>query len=167
MSPDMPVRIREATLRDMPALRRALLAALTWRQAEPSGPELIERSGHGYLLEGWGRAGDAAVVAEARGTAVGAAWYRSWTEARHSYGFVAEEIPEVGIGVERPWRGRGIGTELLMALFRLAGERGVKALSLSVEEENPAARLYRRMGFQCHRKVGGAVTMVRAVGEGR
>lgn len=163
---DMPVLIRESnSMEGVASLRRALLAALTWREADALGPDIIESSGHGYLLEGWGRPGDTAVVAEVRGEAVGAAWYRSWTKAQHSYGFVGEEIPELGIGVERAWRGRGIGSELLLALFRLAAARGVKTLSLSVEEDNPAAGLYLRLGFQRLGKVGGAVTMVRAIGE--
>ena len=46
------------------------------------------------------------------------------------------------------------------ALIECARERAVPALSLSVEPDNPAARLYRRLGFVEVGGVGGAVTMV-------
>jgi ribosomal protein S18 acetylase RimI-like enzyme len=43
-----------------------------------------------------------------------------------------------------PWRGRGVGGELLRAIQREAGGRNV---SINVERHNPAQRLYRRLGF--------------------
>lgn len=52
----------------------------------------------------------------------------------------------VDIALLPQWRNRGIGTALMEALFaeaRLAG----KEVSISVEKFNPAARLYRRLGF--------------------
>jgi ribosomal protein S18 acetylase RimI-like enzyme len=45
------------------------------------------------------------------------------------------------------YRGRGIGTEILLSLLA-AAERAHKALSLHVEPNNPALRLYQRLGFE-------------------
>jgi ribosomal protein S18 acetylase RimI-like enzyme len=40
------------------------------------------------------------------------------------------------------------------------GEAGYSALSLSVEEENPALRLYERVGFERHAHGDGVWTVV-------
>lgn len=53
----------------------------------------------------------------------------------------------VDIALLPQWRGRGIGTALIEALF--AEARGVgKEVGISVEKFNPAQRLYRRLGFR-------------------
>jgi RimJ/RimL family protein N-acetyltransferase len=57
-------------------------------------------------------------------------------------------LPEVTIGVETSYRGRGIGGQLLIALADLAHEHGFQRLSLSVEPDNPARALYERVGYR-------------------
>ncbi len=53
----------------------------------------------------------------------------------------------VDIALLPQWRGCGVGTALIEALF--AEARGVgKEVSISVEKFNPAQRLYRRLGFR-------------------
>jgi ribosomal protein S18 acetylase RimI-like enzyme len=155
--------IRRAAAADLPALRAALAATLDWRAAAVSGSpeELIEQSGHGYLLEHWGRPGDTAVVAELEGAVVGAAWYRYWTEASHSYGYVDPATPEIGLGVDRRFRRRGIGMSLMVGLLAAAQNQGVRSVSLSVERDNPALVLYRGLGFEHHADLENAWTMVR------
>lgn len=100
-------------------------------------------------LDGWGRPGDAGVVAvDAAGNRLGAAWYRLFPPDNPGYGFVAADVPELSIGVCAAARGQGVGSALLDALLALARERGWRALSLSVDRHNPARRLYERRGFQ-------------------
>jgi ribosomal protein S18 acetylase RimI-like enzyme len=53
----------------------------------------------------------------------------------------------VDIALLPQWRGRGIGTALIEALFAEAHGVG-KEVSISVEKFNPAQRLYRRLGFR-------------------
>lgn len=99
--------------------------------------------------EGWGRDGDVAVVAAERtGRPLGAAWFRLFPEDDSGYGFVAEDIPEVTIGVIEDARGRGIGSMLMEAILKAARDEGHRALSLSVEAESDAVRLYERFGFK-------------------
>lgn len=58
-------------------------------------------------------------------------------------GFVDEIFIRPGV------RGRGIATEVLLALPRALGEAGVKALHLEVATDNTTAqRLYARAGFR-------------------
>jgi GNAT superfamily N-acetyltransferase len=100
-------------------------------------------------LDGWGREGDTAVVAVAAdGQRLGAAWYRLFPADDPGWGFVAPDVPEISIGVAATARRKGVGSALLDALLTLAREQGHRALSLSVDRENPARRLYERKGFQ-------------------
>jgi ribosomal protein S18 acetylase RimI-like enzyme len=155
--------IRPARSSDVPLLREMLFEAAFWREAapRPAPEEGLARPDLAKLLAGWGRAGDAAVVAEAQsGFGVGAAWYRFWSAENHSYGFVAPEIPELGLAVRSEQRRHGIGSRLLQALLAEAARADIRQLSLSVELENPALRLYERSGFKRVGRVGGAWTMV-------
>jgi ribosomal protein S18 acetylase RimI-like enzyme len=100
-------------------------------------------------LDGWGRPGDAAVVAlDTDGRRLGAAWYRLFPAEDPGWGFVATDVPELSIGVVTEARGRGVGSALLDALLARAREQGYRAVSLSVDRQNPACRLYERKGFR-------------------
>jgi ribosomal protein S18 acetylase RimI-like enzyme len=100
-------------------------------------------------LNGWGRPGDAGVVAISEdGQRLGAAWYRLFLADEPGWGFVAVDVPELSIGVVGAARGRGVGGALLAARLELAREQGYRALSLSVDRQNPARRLYERLGFR-------------------
>jgi GNAT superfamily N-acetyltransferase len=103
------------------------------------------------LLVGWERRGDRAIIAEASGTRIGAAWFRLWTPELHSYGFVDAATPEVAMAVRQYYRSKGLGRRLLNALVETARADGVPALSLSVSPLNFARQLYESAGF---RKVG-------------
>jgi ribosomal protein S18 acetylase RimI-like enzyme len=145
---------------DVELLRRMLCWAADWEAAELD-ESVLERPEVARYIEGWGRPGDAAVVAEkAGGELVGAAWFRLFEASEPGYGFVDERTPELGIGVEPGHRGEGIGRALLEALAASAREAGYFALSLSVEEENPAVRLYERVGFERHAHGDGVWTLV-------
>jgi RimJ/RimL family protein N-acetyltransferase len=61
--------------------------------------------------------------------------------SRHGFG-------EIGMLVDRGWRGRGVGAVLLRAAIGLAREQGLHKLSLEVFAHNTAAiALYRKCGF--------------------
>ena len=111
-------------------------------------------------LAGWPRPGDHGLVAE-QGEPVGAAWYRTYTEADHGFGFVSADVPELSIAVVASRRGEGIGRRLLVALIEAGVAQGHAALSLSVNHRNPARRLYESVGFvEVERRESGS-TMVR------
>jgi ribosomal protein S18 acetylase RimI-like enzyme len=118
-------------------------------------------------IGGWGRSGDGGLVAEGdAGEELGAAWYRFFSEEAHGFGFVNAETPEITIAVREDRRGRGIGSALLDELITQARERRVPALSLSVEPDNPALRLYERASFRVIRR-DKVLTMVRDLASGR
>jgi ribosomal protein S18 acetylase RimI-like enzyme len=154
-------RIRAASdsEEDVRFLWAILALAAAWRSRQPAAGVSSDPSVARYV-EGWGRRGDAGVIAEeAAGRPLGAAWYRLFTETEPGYGFIDPGIPEVSIGVEADARGQGIGTALLEALIERARAEGFPSLSLSVEDDNPAVRLYERAGFRTIGREGNARTM--------
>ena len=141
--------VRAARAEDEPFLWRMLATTANLPPAEPPPVERVQADpGIAPYVAGWGRPGDAGVVAEVGGEPVGAAWFRLYAAAHPGYGFVAAVIPEISIGVEAGWRGRGVGRELLNALLATARANRHDALSLSVDHRNaPALALYRSIGF--------------------
>lgn len=163
------LRIREATKGDLGFVEEMLLEAFFWDDGteRASLAEMRKRAEFGVLLAEWGRAGDVAVLAEAEGAAVGAAWFRLWSREVHSYGFVAPGTPELGLGVARAFRGRGIGRALLRSLIECARERTYPGLSLSVAPSNPARRLYESEGFRKVGETGTSWTLLLDLSAGR
>lgn len=164
MGKSTPSSIRLAELEDLDFLRRMLFEAFFWRvdQLRPDYADFaIANLEFQKLLANWGGKGDTAVIAEVDGQAIGAAWYRFWTDEVHSYGFVDTDTPEIGIGVRSEWRRRGVGQALLHRLLREAQRQGVHQISLSVEVDNPARQLYERLSFVRLSEVGNAWTMVK------
>jgi GNAT superfamily N-acetyltransferase len=148
-----PYLVRPGRPEDVGFLWDMIYEAAEWRP-EGSGPkppreEVLSDPSISHYVEGWGRAGDAAVVAfhETYGRRIGAAWYRLMSPQDPGYGFVDASTPEVAIAVVPDRRGIGVGRTLLRALLETARSQGFGALSLSVERGNPAAELYERNGF--------------------
>ncbi len=135
--------------------------AAVWRpdKPTPTGDEVLADPRYAMYLTGWPRPGDYGLVAEQDGR-LGAAWYRTYTEVSHGYGFVAEDVPELSIAVIASRRHEGIGRRLLVDLVEASETQGYRALSLSVNDGNPARRLYESVGFVDVEKRG-SWTMVR------
>ena len=87
-------------------------------------------------------ADDHCLAAESEGTVIGAVW----TRIMDDYGHIDEKTPSLAISVLEGFRGSGAGTALIREMLELLKENGYSAVSLSVQKENPAARLYRRLG---------------------
>jgi L-amino acid N-acyltransferase YncA len=84
------------------------------------------------------------LVAEADGRVVGWASLNVFN-ARRAYAHVAD----LSLYVERGWRGRGVGRQLLEALIGRARELGFHKLVLAAFPWNEAGmRAYRRAGFR-------------------
>ena len=112
--------------------------------SEPLAREVIFIPEIFIYIKNFGSADDCGVVAETEGKIVGAAW----TRIIPAYGHIDNETPELAISVLPEYRGEGTGTKILTYLFEQLREYGYKRTSLSVQKNNPAVRLYERMGYR-------------------
>jgi GNAT superfamily N-acetyltransferase len=112
--------------------------------------------------EDWGRQGDRALIAvNSDHEAMGAVWYRLFSETDKGYGFVDSCTPELGIAIKDEARGLGAGTKLMEAILSQAIKDGYSALSLSVDPANHhAVHLYKKFGFIEYGASGTSITMV-------
>jgi hypothetical protein len=61
---------------------------------------------------------------------------------------VAQDVPELTVGVAARWRGCGAGRALLRAIAEQARSAGIGRISLSVERKNFARNLYLSEGYE-------------------
>jgi GNAT superfamily N-acetyltransferase len=155
--------IRAVIASDEPFLREMLYQSLYVPQGcAPFDRNVVNLPEIAKYVDGWGRAGDLGFIAVDATTnqPIGAVWMRQFTEAQKSYGYVAEDVPELGMALLPEYRGRGIGSALLRRALEMAAISH-RAVSLSVFAENPARRLYERFGFEPVGTSENVVTMVK------
>ena len=143
------MEIRDLRADETPFLREMLYTALDWNVDRELPPVewILEHPQVAPFHTAWGRDGDTGLVAEEDGERCGLAWYRLFTEDEHGEGFVDEATPEVAVAVVDGKRARGIGGALMEAIHERARAQGIARMSLSVDPDNPAKRLYRRLGY--------------------
>lgn len=101
-------------------------------------PELQE-----YIFEFGKRKHDLALVAEMQRNVVGAIWVRIMND----FGHIDNETPSLAMSVHEEYRGLGIGTSLLKELLIVERLSGYSKISLSVQKDNYAVRMYKKAGF--------------------
>lgn len=87
---------------------------------------------------------DNCLVAEIDGNVVGAVWVRIMND----YGHIDETTPSFAISLYKQYRGNGIGTEMMKEMLLLLERKGYKKVSLSVQKENYAFKIYLKVGFE-------------------
>ena len=112
---------------------------------EPPERSIVELPELRIYYEGFGEGrADFCMVAEDDGRIVGAVW----TRLMKDYGYVDDETPSFAISLYREYRGKGIGTKLMLAMLEKLQENGFKRASLAVQKANYAARMYEKVGFR-------------------
>lgn len=155
--------MRQASASDEPLLREMLYHSLYVPEGGPQFDRAVVRQPEiAKYVDGWGRPGDLGLIAvdSGSGEPVGAAWIRLFAASQKGYGYVGDHIPELGIAVLPEFRNCGIGSALLHRLLEMAASVH-DAVSLSVSSDNPALRLYERLGFERVATMGNSVTMLK------
>jgi GNAT superfamily N-acetyltransferase len=145
----MAYRIRRAVRADASFLVEMVCEAANWHpeRTRPKA-DLLADATVMRAAKGWKRPSDDGVVAvEATEEPIGACWFRVLSRADAGDGFVAAGVPELTLGVRPIHRAQGVGRALLEAACDLARAAGHQRISLRVERENFAERLYRSEGF--------------------
>ena len=142
-----PPAIRPATIADIPFLWDMSFEAAfipdderaAWRGAPEPPAELVK------YLDGWGRRGDAGVVAEdIDGTALGAAWYRLFAESDRGNGILAprdvrssrsRSCPSIAVATSAAtsWRGWRRRRRTVVSALMLVDPANVRAVRLTSE----------------------------------
>jgi ribosomal protein S18 acetylase RimI-like enzyme len=156
------LEFRELAKDDVEYVKWALYEAVSWNPERrlPPYESLIEHPELARYHHGWGRAGDLGVLAELDGDVVGVAFCRLFTEADHGHGYVDERTPELAVAVAGEHRSRGLGARLMLELANAARDSGFARVSLSVDTDNPALRLYERLGYRQLTRDEGGVRML-------
>ena len=164
----MNLELRPLAAADEPLLQEYLYLALFVPEGSPPLPrEIVREPAVARYLRNWGRPGDRGLLAmdSSRGCDLGAAWLRLWPVGDEGYGFVDYDTSELTMAVRPEYRGRGVGSSLLLrVLAEMDHLHG--AVSLSVSDANTAIRLYRRHGFEPVFSQSGSTTMRRPAANG-
>ena len=151
-------KVRKADQGDQDFLFEMLYLSIYVEQGAPKPDRsIVERPEISKYVENWGRDGDFSLIAlNEDGIRMGAVWLRYFDSSCKGYGFISDEIPEIGIAVMEEYRGKGVGSFLLEEVLKRAP---APSISLSVQSANPAAELYKRFGFYSCEDDGDSIIM--------
>ncbi|MDE6780073.1 MAG: GNAT family N-acetyltransferase [Ruminococcus sp.] len=111
---------------------------------KPPPKSIIKQPELQVYVEDFGKKDDYCLVAEINNKIIGAVWSRIMDD----YGHIDNNTPSLAISLYRDFRGRGIGTDLLESMLSLLKSEGYEKISLSVQKENYAYRMYLKAGFE-------------------
>lgn len=157
------IYIREIDKKDIPFLWDMLYESLYVPAGQtPFNREILQEPHIAKYVENWGNQGDIGFIAYTdNGENIGSITARFFSEHNKGFGYVSDDIPELGMAIKANYRGKGVGTALLKQLTEALKQKGVEQLSLSVDPQNtPAMKLYERFGFKQVGVVGTSITMV-------
>ena len=152
------INIRNIHPQEIPVLDDFLYEAIFSPQGvEPPPRSIIEQDDLQVYVRGFGDdPHDHCLVAEVDGKIAGAVWVRLMDD----YGHVDDQTPSLAISLYKEYRGQGIGTQLLLQMMDLLRKEKYAQVSLSVQKENYALRMYQKAGFKIVEDRGEEVLMV-------
>ncbi|MDO5434449.1 GNAT family N-acetyltransferase [Eubacterium sp.] len=158
----MNIMIREIRETEIQMLKDFLYEAVFIPQGAEAPPRaVVDTPELQVYVRDFGRqVPDLGLVAEVDGKVIGAVWARIMED----YGHIDARTPSLAIALFKAYRGLGIGTELMRAMFTRLAEKGWGQVSLSVQKLNGAVRLYRRLGFEVADENSEEYIMVKELG---
>jgi ribosomal-protein-alanine N-acetyltransferase len=156
----MNLSYREIIKSDYEFLREILYDALFIPEGEkPVDKTVVDLPEISKYINNWGLSSDFGIIAGVNEQPVGAIWGRLFNKNNKGYGYVDENTPELTMAIKSEYRNQGIGESMISRFFQLAGDKGYKYLSLSVDKRNRACNFYLRQGFKIVGELGTAYTM--------
>ena len=101
-----------------------------------------------YIKDFGKQTDDYCLVADVNGKIVGAVWVRILAGEIKGYGNIDETTPEFAISLFKEFRNQGIGTRLMTEMIDYLQKCGYEKTSLSVDKENYAVKMYKKLGFE-------------------
>ena len=145
----MEYSIRKIKKEEYPLLENFLYEAIFQREGvEPPSREILKLPELKMYIEDFGKEGDECLLAIAEGRAAGAVWTRFIKD----YGYIDDSIPSLSISLYKGYRGMGIGTALMKEMLLFLKEKGYQGVSLSVQKDNYAYKMYEKLGFRIFRE---------------
>lgn len=141
----MKYLIRELKLEEIYLLEDFLYEAIFIPEGiEPPPRNVIELPELQVYIDGFGNTkDDNCLVVEVEGKVIGAVWSRIMND----FGHVDDETPSLAISIYKEYRGKGFGKKLMKNFLELLKDKGYEKVSLSVQKENFAYKLYLDLGF--------------------
>ena len=96
-----------------------------------------------YYQDFGSKKGDICLVTETDNKIVGAVWTRIINDFAH----IDDNTPSLAIAVLKASRSKGMGNRLLAEMLKELKDEGFLSVSLSVQKDNFAVRMYVRAGF--------------------
>lgn len=151
---------------EYPLLKEFLYDAIYLPEGAAAPPRgIINQPELAVYIADFGQPDDLCMVAEAYGNILGAAWTRILAGKVKGYGNVDDYTPEFAISVKKEFRQQGIGSKLMQEMIVLLKNRGYEKVSLSVNKDNYAYRMYQKLGFHVLREQDEDYLMVLALQE--
>ena len=145
MNKQMSYKIRQLNPHEYEILEVFLYEAIFVPEDIERPPiDIIKRPELQIYIKDFGLKDDYALVAEIDGKIIGAVWTRMMKD----YGHIDDETPSLSISVLKEYRGLKIGTELMRQMLILLKTKDYIRVSLSVQKDNYAQKMYRDLGFE-------------------
>ena len=112
-----------------------------------------------YIADFGKKEHDIALVAEVNQKIIGAVWVRIMND----YGHIDNTTPSLAMSVFKEYQGLGVGTALLEELIATLKSKGYSQVSLSVQKDNYAVKMYQKVGFTILKEVDEEYIMVIAL----
>jgi len=91
---------------------------------------------------------DYCLVADLNGQIVGGVWVRVLAGEIKGYGNIDDKTPEFAISVYSEYRNQEIGVLLMKKMISYLTHNGYFQSTLSVQKENYAVKMYKKLGFE-------------------
>lgn len=141
--------IRKINTNEIPLLEDFLYEAIFQRDNSNLIPkEVIKKPEVSIYIDNFGEKNDRCLVAEYDGNIVGAVWTRILSGEIKGFGNINNKTPEFAISIFKPYRNRGIGSDLMNSMLKWLKDDGYSQTSLAVQKDNYAVKMYKSIGFE-------------------